>query len=48
MRYGYADGFILANGLIWPCGSGKYVTLEGYSREIGSPVLQIRNKASAP
>lgn len=42
------DGFILADGLIWPCAPGKFMTLEDRSREIGGPVLQIRNKATAP
>ena len=42
------DGFILADGLIWRSGPGKYMTLEDRSREGGGPALQISNKASAP
>jgi hypothetical protein len=42
------DGFMLADGLVSPCWFGTYMTLEDRSREIGGPVLQIRNKATAP
>ena len=39
------DGFILADGLMSPNWSGKYMTLGDRSREIGGPALQIRIKS---